>query len=104
METVKKSVANSILLSLFNDSTQVAFCRIVSDHATFAWLCDLYVEPDFRGRGLGKWLVDCALQHLAFGVNVAMLATADAHGLYEKFGFHPADCDKVMVRLERDKN
>jgi GNAT superfamily N-acetyltransferase len=86
-EIIEKSIANSVLLSLFHGDQQIGFTRIVSDDATFAWICDVYVYPDYRGRGLGVWLMACTMEHPAANVGQVVLATKDAHGLYEKFGF-----------------
>jgi len=67
---------------------QVGFARVVTDYATFAWLCDVFVEEEARGQGLGKWLVETVLAHPELqGLRRWMLATADAHELYRQFGF-----------------
>ncbi|MFD3356908.1 GNAT family N-acetyltransferase [Streptomyces fradiae] len=69
---------------------QVAFARVVTDRATFAWLCDVYVEPGARGTGLGTALVAAVREHLEpYGLSRVLLATHDAHGVYEKLGFAP---------------
>ncbi len=69
---------------------QVGFARAVTDRATFAWLCDVYIDPAHRGRGLGTWLAEVATRHLIEeGVRRVVLATRDAHGIYEKVGFTP---------------
>jgi GNAT superfamily N-acetyltransferase len=86
-ETAEKSLRNSILLSLFHGDEQIGFTRIVGDDATFAWVCDVYIHPDHRGQGLGVWLMECTMAHPAMDVRLQLLATRDAHGLYEKFGF-----------------
>lgn len=86
-EIIERSIANSALLSLFHQDQQIGFTRIVSDDATFAWICDVYVHPDYRGRDLGVWLMACTMEHPATNVSQIVLATQDAHGLYEKFGF-----------------
>jgi GNAT superfamily N-acetyltransferase len=86
-EVVEKSLKNSILLSLLHGDEQVGFTRIVSDFSTFAWICDVYIHPDHRGKGLGVWLMACTMEHPAMDVSLQLLATRDAHGLYEKFGF-----------------
>ncbi|MET9546211.1 GNAT family N-acetyltransferase [Streptomyces sp. NPDC006627] len=71
---------------------QVAYARVVTDRATFAWLCDVYVAPAVRGSGLGTALVGAVRAHLEpFGLRRVLLATADAHGVYEKVGFKPLD-------------
>lgn len=69
---------------------QVGYARVVTDRVTFAWLCDVFVDPDARGEGVGKLLVDGVLADLdALGVRRTLLATADAHGLYAQYGFEP---------------
>jgi GNAT superfamily N-acetyltransferase len=69
---------------------QVAYARVVTDRATFAWLCDVYVDPAVRGKGVGTALVGVVRDHLrAYGVRRVLLATHDAHGVYEKLGFAP---------------
>ncbi|ROT33947.1 GNAT family N-acetyltransferase [Micromonospora sp. HM5-17] len=72
------------------DGAQVAFGRVVTDRATFAWVCDVYVDRAERGRGLARWLVGTACDELAgLGLRRIMLVTRDAHGLYAPLGFHP---------------
>jgi GNAT superfamily N-acetyltransferase len=69
---------------------QVGYARVVTDRVTFAWLCDVFVDPDARGDGVGKLLVEGVLADLdALGVRRTLLATADAHGLYAQYGFEP---------------
>ncbi len=69
---------------------QVGYARVVTDRVTFAWLCDVFVDPDARGAGVGKLLVDGVLADLdALGVRRTLLSTADAHGLYAQYGFEP---------------
>ena len=91
-ETVEKSVENSVMLSLFKDDQQIGFARIVTDHSTFAWLCDVFVHPDYREKGLGVWLCKCYLEHPCSHVRINLLATKDAHELYEKLGFERKEC------------
>jgi GNAT superfamily N-acetyltransferase len=87
-EVVEKSVAGSLCFGLYEGSRQIGLARVITDKATFAYLCDVYVLGDYRGRGLAKWLMSVVrshpdLQHLRRFV----LVTRDAHGLYEQFGF-----------------
>jgi GNAT superfamily N-acetyltransferase len=85
---VKKAVRNSLCFGLYHKAKQVGFGRVVSDQATFAYLADVFVVPAYRGRGLGKWLVSCVLAHPDLqGLRRWLLATLDAHGLYEQNGF-----------------
>ncbi|MCW5599321.1 MAG: GNAT family N-acetyltransferase [Nitrosomonas sp.] len=88
--TVEKAMAHSLCFGLYHADKQIGFARAVSDHATFAYLADVFVLSDYRGRGLGKWLVSCILIHPELqGLRRWMLATLDAHGLYEQNGFVP---------------
>jgi GNAT superfamily N-acetyltransferase len=86
---IERSFANSIPVGLYTPGRmQVAVARIVSDRATFAWLCDVYVDPSRRGAGVGTALLEAVSAELStWQVKRALLATADAHGVYERFGF-----------------
>lgn len=87
-DVVDAACAGSVCFGLYEARRQVGFARVVSDRATFAWLADVFVLPEHRGRGLSKWLVACVLEHPELqGLRRWMLATRDAHGLYECFGF-----------------
>ena len=89
-ETVEASLAGSVNLGAYDGTDQVGFLRIVTDRATFAWICDVYVDPAARGKGVGTALLVEADRILGeYGVRRALLATADAHGLYARFGFLP---------------
>ena len=69
---------------------QVGYARVITDHATFAWLCDVYIDPAARGKGLGTALATAVRDYLApSGLRRVLLATADAHGVYAKVGFEP---------------
>jgi len=81
------AMQHSLCFGLFHGQEQIGFARVITDHATFAWLCDVIIHPDYRGQGLGKWVVDCALRHPSVQVRTFGLGTRDAHGLYEQFGF-----------------
>jgi GNAT superfamily N-acetyltransferase len=98
-EVVGRTFAGSVGFGVYRpDGVQVAVARAVTDSATFAWLCDVYVDRSERGRGLGRWMVGAARDELATrGVRRILLATADAHGVYAKLGFTPlADTDRWM--------
>ena len=97
---VEKSLAHSLCFALLEGDRQVGFGRVVSDYATFAYLGDVFVLPDYRGRGLAKWLIECIVGHPQLqGLRRWVLATRDAHGLYERFGFTPlADPGIFMQR------
>ena len=99
-ETVERSLRHSVNLGAYEDGRQVGFLRIVTDRSTFAWVCDVYVDPAARGQSVGKLLMAEADQLLrSYGVRRALLATADAHGLYAQHGFEPLrDPDRWMER------
>src|SRR4051812_20829395 len=87
-EVVEKSIANSLPFGAYRGDEQVGFARVVTDRATFAWLADVFVLPSARGGGLGKALIETVVGHPdVSGVRRHLLATRDAHGLYERFGF-----------------
>ncbi len=87
-ETVEKAVANSLCFALFDGDAQVGFARAVTDRATFAYLCDVYVLETHRGLGLGKWLIETVMAHPDLqGLRRFQLVTRDAHGLYSRHGF-----------------
>jgi GNAT superfamily N-acetyltransferase len=89
-EVVRRAVENSLCFGLYEGVRQAGFARVVTDRATFAWLCDVFVLEEHRGQGLGKWLVGCVVAHPDMrGLRRLLLGTRDAHGLYEQFGFRP---------------
>jgi GNAT superfamily N-acetyltransferase len=102
-EVVERAIDNSLPFGLYADGgQQVGFARMVTDLATFAWLADVFVLERHRGHGLGTWLVGTALSHPGLeGVRRFDLATADAHSLYARFGFQPADPGRMMERTRK---
>ncbi len=98
---VERSLANSLCFAALDaDGRQVGFARVVTDQATFAWLCDVFVDEAWRGRGVGKALMEAILAdpRLA-GLKRMMLATQDAHGLYAQYGFEPlGNPERWMIR------
>jgi GNAT superfamily N-acetyltransferase len=101
-DVVETSIENSVCFGVYNEDQQVGFARLVTDHATFAWLCDVFITESHRGRGLGKWLIACVTDHVNehYPHALLMLATRDAHGLYRDYGgFVPLDnLGKWMTR------
>lgn len=101
-DIVDRSIEGSLPFSLFDaEGAQVGFCRMVTDSATFAWLADVYVDRSQRGHGSGRFLVRTAIEHpVVIGIR-QVLGTADAHTLYEKFGyqrFGPEQMARFMIR------
>ncbi|MEW1912086.1 GNAT family N-acetyltransferase [Kitasatospora sp. NPDC085895] len=93
-EKQERAIGGSLNFGVYESASgaQVGYARVVTDGATFGWLCDVYVAPGARGRGLGTALTAAVRDHLApFGLRRIMLATADAHEVYAKAGFAPLD-------------
>jgi GNAT superfamily N-acetyltransferase len=100
----ERSVAGALPFGLYAaDGAQIGYARVVSDHATFAWLSDVYVLAAYRGKGLGHWLVASVMAHPQLqGLRRWMLSTRDAHAIYAEFGFEAADPAIIMQRIDRD--
>ena len=97
--TVERNIENALVFGLYApDGGQAGFARFVTDTGSFAWLADVFVLPAHRGRGLGVWLVGTAVSHPAVARLRILLGTRDAHGLYERFGFHVVDPPRMMER------
>jgi GNAT superfamily N-acetyltransferase len=99
-DTVERSLANSLCFGGYIGDQQIAFARVISDHATFAYLADVFVLPEHRGKAYSKALMRAVMAHPQLqGLRRFMLATADAHSLYEPFGFTaPAKPQNLMER------
>jgi GNAT superfamily N-acetyltransferase len=99
-EIVERSVENSMVFGVYHGAEQVGFARVVTDHATFAYLADVFVLETHRGQGLGKWLIEAILSHPDLqGLRRWMLATRDAHELYRRHGFD--DLGSPHIFMER---
>ena len=87
-EQTQTAIENSICFGVYSGEEQVGFARVISDRATFAYIGDVFILDEFRGRGLSKMLMRAMLDHPDLqGLRRWVLATKDAHGLYEQFGF-----------------
>ena len=107
IETIERSIQNAVCLGVYHQGVQVGLARLVTDKATFAWLCDVIVDENVRGEGLGKWLVEAACRYCdQHGIQQSLLATRDAHGLYEKYGgYIPLEeTGKWLTRFHPDYN
>ena len=100
LEVVRASIEHSLCFGVYDGPRQVGFARVVTDYATFAWLCDLFILEAYRGRGLGKRLVGCRVAPPDLQRPRIMLATRDAHELYRTSGGFDGlrDQGKWMVR------
>ena len=97
-----RAIANSLNFGLYRSVSgeQVAYARVLTDYATFGWLCDVYVDPGSRGKGLGTALVAAVRDHLApYGLRRVLLATSDAQPVYAKVGFTPLDQPEKWMAL-----
>ncbi len=104
-EVIEKSIQHSLNFGVYDGERQVGFARVVTDRATFAYLCDVFIHEAYRGQALGKWLMECILSHPALtGLRRWSLATRDAHGLYKQFGFTElSDPSKWMEKFDPTK-
>jgi GNAT superfamily N-acetyltransferase len=86
---VERAINGSHCLGAYRDGEQLGYARAITDHATFAWIADVWIDESVRGEGLGRRMVGWFVDHPAFaGIRRIGLTTADAHGVYEKLGFH----------------
>ena len=95
-EVIRRSIEGSLCFGVFENDKQVGFARMITDKATFAYLADVFIIEEYRGRGLSKWLMEVIMSHTDLqGLRRMILATKDAHGLYKQFGFTP------LINVER---
>jgi GNAT superfamily N-acetyltransferase len=88
VETLKRAIENSVCFGIYQQNKQAGFARVITDKATFAYICDVFILSEYRKNGLSKWLVQNIVSYPEFkGLRRWSLATADAHGLYSQFGF-----------------
>lgn len=96
-EEVEKSIENSLCFGLYQDRRQIGFARIISDLSTVYLLADVFVLEEHRGKGLGKWLLECITTLPDLKNLIGFLATKNAQGLYKKYGFRTLDNPKIMM-------
>jgi GNAT superfamily N-acetyltransferase len=100
-EVVERSIEHSLNFGAYDEHGElVGYARVVTDEATFAWLCDVYVDPSARGAGVGTALLDAVTARVAgLRLSRTLLATADAHALYTRYGFAPLrNVERFMAR------
>jgi GNAT superfamily N-acetyltransferase len=101
-EQMARSLRHSLCFGLYNGAAQVGMARVISDYASFAYLCDVFVLQEHQGAGLGTWLIAAVMAHPDLqGLRRFMLATRDAHGLYRKFGFAQIDPPERWMEIVR---
>jgi len=100
-ETVAKAIEGSLCFGVFHGDKQVGVARVITDAATFAYLCDVFIDESYRGRGLGKWLMETILGHESLqGLRRFALTTKDAHGLYSQYGFAPLPIPERWMMIQ----
>ncbi len=101
-EVVERSIKNSLCFGLYEKENQAGFARVVTDKATFAYLADVFILEEYRGKGLAKWLMEAIHAHPELqGLRRWMLGTRDAHSLYEQFGWTVLDEDTRKRFMQR---
>jgi GNAT superfamily N-acetyltransferase len=99
-EVVLRSIENSLCFGVYSGNQQVGFARVISDYATYAYIGDVFILESQRGRGLGKWLMQCIMEHPRLqGLRRWSLATQDAHGLYAQSGFTPLKAPERFMEI-----
>ena len=105
-ENVRRRIENSLVFGLYDSENQAGFARVVTDCAAFAYLADVFVVEAYRGRGLGKWMIEVSLSYPGLEDLKWSLATKDAHELYKGYGFteleHPEKCMEKPAREGKD--
>ncbi len=101
-DVVVRAFENSYAIGVYENETQVAVARLVSDTATYAWLCDVFVDSAYRGRGIGTWLTEASVEWAEKnGVKRIVLATRDAHEVYSRAGFKPLAAPDRWMAIDR---
>jgi GNAT superfamily N-acetyltransferase len=96
-ESIRMAIEHSICYGVFHRGEQIGFARVVTDMTTVYWLCDVLIDEEHRGKDLGKKLIRCVVETPELRGLLGLLATNEAHGLYEKYGFI-RDSRQFMVR------
>jgi GNAT superfamily N-acetyltransferase len=103
IDTVKTAIANSLCFGVFDHSVQIAFARVITDYATFGYLADVFVIPEYRGRGISKWMIEAIVNDARIKVvRRFLLFTRDAHGLYKQFGFKQMTMPERAMEIKVD--
>lgn len=105
LEEVTKTIDNSDCFGIYNNNKQIGFARVVSDYVIFAYLFDVFITEEYRGKGLSKILLNEVFENRKYKkIKKWYLATQDAHGLYEKFGFQSiANPERLMEKVKSGK-
>jgi len=102
-EVIINSLKNSLCFSLFYKNKQIGLVRVITDYSTFAYLCDIIIDEEYRHKGLGEWLLECVFKHPELqNLRRWSLATRDAHEFYKKFGFENLSRPESFMELFND--
>jgi GNAT superfamily N-acetyltransferase len=102
-DVVEKSLHGSLNIGVYKGGVQVAVARVITDRATFAYITDVFVDAEHRGKSIGKWMVEAIVRHPELRtVKKIRLKTEDAHGLYKQFGFQPLTRPDDWLELIRE--
>lgn len=100
VKTVKKAIKGSLCFGVYHSDKQIGFARMITDRATFAYLADVFIDENYRRKGLSKWLMQAIMAHPDLqGLRRIMLPTKDAHGLYKKYGFTPLTSEERWMQI-----
>lgn len=95
-DIIHNSIKNSLSFGIYINNEQIGFARVITDEVVFSWICDVVIDESFRGKGLGKWMMKCIIEHPRVKNTIQNLSTFNAHGIYEKFGFIRNECMKTI--------
>ncbi|SUW63186.1 acetyltransferase [Buttiauxella agrestis] len=102
LDIVCASIENSLNFGIYHNESQIGFARLITDYATFAYLCDVYILEKYQGDGLGRWLMECIHNHPCFDkLRRVMLFTTTAPWLYEKLGYEPVNRENYAWTITR---
>jgi GNAT superfamily N-acetyltransferase len=105
LDVLKKSIGNCLNYGVFTENAQIGYARVLTDYSTFAYLADVFIIEEHRGKGLSKWLMECILAHPELkNIRTWMLKTHEAHGLYEKYGFSAPEKPETIMEKRVVKN
>lgn len=103
-ETIQRSIENSLCFGIYDENQQMGFARVISDYATYAYLCDVFILENHRGHGLASWLIECIMKHpFLQKLRRFQLVTTYAHGLYKQFGFSKVKHPERHMEIYKSK-
>jgi len=102
VERIRSRVENSLCFGLYEEQKQIGFARVVTDFSSMAYLADVFIIEEYRGRKLSKWLINTIMNYPDLqDMRLWLLRTKDAHGLYRQFGFVPAEAPENLLELRK---